>query len=108
MLDQLMPQERLQLVRFVCSFAWADLEIRDEERDYVYRLIRRLDFSDEEANQVENWLGHPPSPDDVDPGDVPLQHREIFLEHMLEVAKADGELAEEERETYELLSQLIR
>ena len=108
MLDQLSSHDRLQLVRFVCSLAWADLEVRDEERAYIYDLIRRLDLDETESQQVETWLNHPPSPDDLDPGEVSLQHREIFLQHMLEVAKADGELAVEEQEAYELLSQLIR
>ena len=108
MLDQLNPHDRLQLVRFVCSLAWADLEIREEERAYIYDLIRRLDLNEIEAHQVETWLSHPPSPEELDPGEVPLQHRELFLQHMLAVAKSDGELAEEEQEAYELLSQLIR
>ena len=108
MLDQLSHEDRLQLVRFVCSVAWADLEIRDQERQYVYDLIRRLDFDDSEAEQVEAWLGHPPDPDDVDPGDVPREHRDIFLKHVKEVAQSDGELAEVEKEAYELLSQLLR
>ena len=29
------------LMRFVCSFAWADLEVKPEERKLVARLIRR-------------------------------------------------------------------
>jgi uncharacterized tellurite resistance protein B-like protein len=108
MFEQLTQEDRLQLVRFVCSIAWADLEIRDEERQYVHDLIRRLDFDQEEAAQVETWLGHPPDPDDVDPVDVPLKHREVFLKHVMEVARSDGELAEVEQEAYELLSQLLR
>ncbi len=108
MFDQLGQKDRLQLVRFVCSFAWADLEIKEQEREYIYDLIRRLDFDDEESLQVERWLGRPPDPDEVDPVDVPLRHREVFLQHVLAVSRSDGELADVEQEAYELLSQLLR
>jgi uncharacterized tellurite resistance protein B-like protein len=108
MFEQLTQDDRLQLVRFVCSIAWADLQISEQERQYVHDLIRRLDFDDEEAEYVEVWLSHPPDPEEVDPGDVPLKHREVFLKHVMEVARSDGELAEVEREAYELLSQLLR
>jgi uncharacterized tellurite resistance protein B-like protein len=108
MMEGMNQEERLQLVRFVCSFAWADLEIRDAERAYIQDLIRRLDFDEDEAEEVEALLSHPPNPDDVDPADVPLHHREIFLQHVLEVSRSDGELAEVEREAYELLSKLLR
>ena len=99
--------ERLQLVRFVCSLAWADLEIRDEERVYIYDLIRRLDLDESEAKQVETWLNHPPSPDEIDPGDVPFNMRNLSSTYV-EVAKSDGEMADEEQEAYDLLSQLIK
>jgi fatty-acyl-CoA synthase len=44
MLDQLDRRDRLRLVEFVCSFAWADLEIKPEERVFIARLIRSLDL----------------------------------------------------------------
>ena len=38
-LSQLDLEERLRLMKFVCSFAWADLEIQDEERTMVGKMI---------------------------------------------------------------------
>ena len=35
-------------MRFVCSFAWADLEVSQQEKDYVRRLVQRLNMPEEE------------------------------------------------------------
>ena len=35
-------EDRLRLLRFVCSFAWADLEVDEAERGFVYKLIDQL------------------------------------------------------------------
>ena len=67
MTQNMSPEDRLQLMKFVCSFAWADLRIGQEERDFVHRMVRRLHLSPEEAQLVEGWLQHPPPPDEVDP-----------------------------------------
>lgn len=108
MLSQLTRTERLRLVRFVCSFAWADLEINDAERDFVHDLIRRLDLDENEAAQVQGWLTVPPAPEEVDPMEIPVEHRKVFLDTMLALVAADGELADAETESFNLLSQLVR
>jgi len=107
-LDELDGAERLQLMKFVCSFAWADLEIRPEEREFVSRLVRRLELGRDEAHQVEQWLKLPPPPEAVDPFEIPLAHREIFIEAVRGIIQADGEVAPEERESLALLEQLLR
>ena len=63
MLADLNAAERLRLMQFVCSFAWADLEVRDEERAFIRGLIRRLALDAEEQAQVQRCLGHQVSPD---------------------------------------------
>jgi len=108
MLSSLDRDERLQLMKFVCSFAWADLEVNEAERSYVAKLIDRLELDEDETGQVQAWLTSPPEPDDVDPFDIPVEHREIFLKTMLEMIAADGELDPAETENYNLLSQLVR
>ena len=108
MLESLDRDSRLQLVKFVCSFAWADLVVNDAERRYVYDLINRLELDPDEATSVRGWLETPPDPDDVDPLNIPLEHREIFLQTMLGLIAADGELDPAETESYNLLSQLVR
>ena len=106
MLSTLDSDARLQLMKFVCSFAWADLEVNDAERAYVTNLIDQLDLSADEQQLVQGWLNSPPG--DVDPFEIPVEHREIFLKTMLELIASDGELDPAETETYNLLSQLVR
>ena len=101
-------QERLLLMRFVCSFVWADLEVRREERDFVARLVRRLQLDDGEEEQVLEWLQSPPPPDSVDPDLVPRAHRMKFLRAAESTVAADGEVSPEERESLAVFAQLIR
>ncbi len=108
MLGSLDRAERLQLMKFVCSFAWADLEIRPEEREFVAGLIRRLDLDEDEARQVEGWLEVPPRAEAVDPTQVPVEHRRLFVEAIRGVIESDGEIAEEERDSLEIFEQLLR
>lgn len=107
MTDSLEPRERLQLLKFVCSFAWADLEVRPEERAFVARMVERLALGADERAQVRRWLERPPSPDSVDPMTVPREHRETFLEAIEGVIASDGEIAPEERESLALLRDLF-
>ena len=107
MLDQLDRRDRLRLVEFVCSFAWADLEIRPEERVFISRLIRKLDLDKEEDLQVQRWLERPPLIDHLDPTSIPAAHRRIFVESIEGLIASDGEIAVEERETFEIFKQLL-
>lgn len=107
MSQELARAERLRLMKFVCSFAWADLEVRPEERAFVSSLARRLDLDAQEARQVEGWLKLPPRPESVDPTEIPAEHRRRFLEEIQGVIEADGDVAEEERENLELLRKLF-
>ncbi len=107
MLNQLDRASRMRLMKFVCSFAWADLEVRTAERAFVAGLIRRLDLDDSERDQVRAWLELPPTPEAVDPGLIPIEHRTLFLEEIEGVIISDGEVAPEERENFELLRELL-
>lgn len=107
-LSRLSPRERLQLLRFVTSFAWSDLEITAGERAYVHRLVSRLHLTPEEALEVEGWLKLPPNEDDVDPTTIPHEHRQLFLDAVREMIGADGEASPEEKETLALLEQLTK
>ena len=62
LLNKLDSRERLRLMKFVCSFAWADLTVRPAERAFVAQLIRRRDLGDDEKDMVRGWLEIPPSP----------------------------------------------
>jgi uncharacterized tellurite resistance protein B-like protein len=107
-LQELTREERLLLMRFVCSFAWADLDVKPEERELVARLIRRLQLDDEEKEYVSTWLTSPPPADSVDPVLVPRAHRMTFLRAVESVVSVDGEVSPEERDTLVVFAQLIR
>ena len=100
-------EARLQLMRFVCAFAWADLEVQDDEKVAVNKLINTLDLEDD-RKRIEGWLKSPPPPEDVDPTRVPRKHRELFLDAARAVFAADGVIDPKEQENFELLEQLMR
>ena len=91
------------LLRFVCAFAWTDLEIRDSERRFVKRLTLRLKLDPDDRRQVEEWLSIAPSPQSVDPARVPQEHRRAFIEAVRALIYADGQVDPEERDQLERL-----
>lgn len=107
MLGKLDREDRLRLMKFVCSFAWADLRIADQERKFVHKMMRKLHLDDADAKQVERWLELPPRADEVDPNDIPREHRKLFLEVARDTIAADGDVTEEERENLALLETLL-
>ena len=101
-------KDRLRLLKFACSFAWADLEVHPQERAFVLRLVRRLGLDEQDERQVVQWLEVPPPPESVDPTDIPAEHRKVFLAAIDGVIAADGEVQPEERESLRVLEQLLR
>lgn len=106
-LDHLTREDRLQLMKFICSFAWADLRIADQERGFVQKMIRRLKLAKDEKEQVESWLTLPPRAEELDPADIPVEHRSLFLRTAREMIEIDGEISEEEADNFELLAELL-
>jgi hypothetical protein len=106
-MDQLNRDDRLRLVKFVCSFAWADLEIHPEERIFVDHIVRSLELNDEDQSKVEGWMAIPPSPESIDPTRIPLAQRKLFLDSIEGVIISDGKIAPEERENLALLRDLL-
>ena len=107
MLSQLTTNDRLRLMRFVCSFAWADLEVRPEERAFISRLIRGLELDQAEEIKVHQWLDRPPALDGLDPTTIPTEHRQFFVEAVEGVIASDGRISPEERESLEIFRQLL-
>jgi hypothetical protein len=101
-------EDRLRLMKFVCSFAWADLEIRDEERQFVKRLMKRLELTAAEKQEVEGWLEVPPPAEEVDPAEVPRAHRQLFVDTARAMIASDGVIEENERESLALLEMLLK
>jgi len=106
-LNELNPEDRHRLLRFVCSFAWADLEVVDSEREMLRRLISQMDLEAEEAEEVSGWISHPPDPASIDPQDIPLEHRELFLDTVKKMILADGHVADGEAENLLLLKMML-
>jgi uncharacterized tellurite resistance protein B-like protein len=106
-MNQLNREDRLRLVKFVCSFAWADLEIRPEERSFVDHIVRSLELNDEDQSKVAGWMAIPPNPESVDPTRIPVAQRKLFLDSIEGVIASDGEVAPEERENLALLRELL-
>jgi hypothetical protein len=99
--------ERMNLMRFVCSFAWTDLRVTQTERDLVMRIAGRLALSEAETQQVSAWLKVPPPADSVDPTEVPAAHRQLFVHAAQMVTQADGRVVPAERESLALFRDLL-
>jgi len=107
-LRQLSRDERLLLMRFVCSFAWADARIAPEERALVQRMIAKLQLDAAERRQVLAWLDAPPPPESVDPKLVPPEHRALFLHALESIVSVDGDIAPAERSRLLELAKRLR
>ena len=106
-LKRLTRKQRLQLMRFVCAAIWSDLEVSPSERSFTLSLALRLRLPEDEMRQVTEWLETPPGPEDVDPGDVPPEHRQLFLEAVEEAIRADRAVDPPEAESLRLLRELL-
>lgn len=107
MYDNLSEDDKILLVAFVCSFAWADLEIAEKEREFVRDLVGRLGLDAEAADKAEGWLDQPPNEDEVDPFAIPNEHKRLFLKTVVEMVGADDVLDRMEIESYAVFEELI-
>lgn len=105
---QLDTAAKMRLLEFVCSFAWTDLRVQQAERDLIMRIVGRLGLDDTQTRRVQQWLASPPPPDEVDPTQVPREHREMFLEAAEAVAQADGRVVPAELDELALFRDLLR
>ena len=106
-LHALSARDRLQLLKFVCAFVWADLDVAPAEKTFVLSLTQRLGLSDAEVRQFQAWLETPPLAEEVDPALVPPQHRRLFLEAIEQALTSDGAVTPPESESLVLLRQLL-
>ena len=90
--------ERMNLMRFVCSFVWTDLRVAQSERDLVMRIAGRMALSEPELAQVSQWLRQPPAVDDIDPTSIPRAHRALFLQAGVAVIPICAAVLEQELE----------
>ena len=107
-MQKLSAKDRLRLMKFVCSFVWADLEVKDKERKFVAKMSKKLHLTEDEQAMVKGWLQVPPRPEEVDPTQIPKEHRQMFLDTMRDVITSDGEVAADEWENLALFEQLLK
>lgn len=107
MFEALSRDDRLLLLKFVCAFAWTDLDVREPERRFVHRLMDRLELGPEDREQVQGWLHVAPSPESVNPKLVPVEHRRTFVEAIRALLYADGNVEGEERERFDALKRSL-
>lgn len=106
-LHKLSREDRLRLMRFVCSFAWADLEVKKTERALVLKMAKKLGLHEDELAMVKQWLQVPPKAEDVDPQSIPAAQRRMFLDAARQMIAADGEIDPEEKESFSIFEQLL-
>lgn len=106
-MERLDRDERLRLLRFVCSFAWTDLKVTTAEREFVERLCDRNGLEEAERQLVTTWLAAPPPLDDLDPLDIPQDHRQMFVDAARDLLEADG-VVPSEAETFAVFEELTR
>jgi len=108
MLSDLDRVDRLRLMKFICSFAWADLEIADEERGFVQKMVEKLGLTEQEAEQVGQWLEVPPPAEELDPAEIPPEHRQLFLDAARAMVIVDGRVDPDEAENLALFEMLVK
>lgn len=104
---ELSPKERMNLMKFVCSFAWTDLAVSQSERDLVMRMCGSFGLNDEETAQIERWLELPPPAEEVDPTMISPEHRQMILSALEQVVEADGKVVPAESESLQLFRDLM-
>ncbi len=108
MIQRLDREDRIRLMKFICSFAWADLEVQDAEREFIGKLVNQLELDEAERKQVDGWLEVPPPADELDPAEIPVAHRELFLETARAMIVSDGRIDRDEAENFALFEMLVR
>jgi bacterioferritin len=99
---------KLQLVRFACAFAWADLSVHPAERAEILALMERLHIDQPAERQaVIRWLKSPPDADELDPLEIPHEHRELFVRECEEIIRADGVIKPEEIDAIQTLRKVL-
>jgi len=104
-LSNLEPQTRKTLLKLACFAAWSDLSVAPEERREILSLAVRMAVDAEEMAEIESWLKGPPG--EVDPYELPVEHRQLFLDTLCDIVEADGVIAPEECETVRLIREFI-
>ena len=107
-MKKLSKQDRMSLMKFIGSFVWADLEVKESEKKFVAAMCDKLDLDDAERKSVKQWLKVPPRPEEVDPTRIPKEHRKMFLDAVRDAITADGEVHRDEWDNLTLFEALLK
>ena len=100
-------EDRFRLLRFLCSFAWADLKVFDSELDFIAETVHQFELNEKERLKVIEWMKVPPKVESLDPTDIPLEQRDIYLKAIRKLIASDGNIDTNEAEYLALFEQLI-
>lgn len=94
--NDLTAAERIELMRFLCSFAWADGEVQPQEREVLERVLGGLRLDAEARAKATTWLFTPPDMAGFDFGAIDPDKRQLFIDQAFAIAAAHGGVAPEE------------
>ena len=102
-------RDRARVLRFAASFLWADQEVVESERRFLFELARELGASDGEGarGEIDALLERPPSIDALDPNGVPAESADVIRHAVLRAIASDGKVREEEMNLFDLLDALL-
>jgi uncharacterized tellurite resistance protein B-like protein len=105
-MQNLDSEQRLRLLKLVCTMAWADDEVQYDEKGFIAKLMFQLKMPAAEIRQVKQWLASPPE-DDVKVEDIPPEHRAMFLQVCHGVLSADGVVTDQEKQALARIEALL-
>ncbi len=71
-------------------------------------MSEKLGLTAEELDQVRGWLEVPPPAEELDPSQIPREHRQLFLDAARAMVVADGRVDPEEAENLALFEMLVQ
>lgn len=107
MIENCTSEEKMQIMRFIYAFAWADLKIVQAEKQFILRFCNNLQLNEEERQEVLSWLEQPQHPEDIDPFSIPEHLRAYVLKAARAISIVDGDFDEKEAELLEILENIL-
>lgn len=103
---QLSADERVELLRFLCWFAYADLSLDPREYDLIDSFAGTMRLNGEQREQVQGWLEDPPDLSLEDVKNVPAEKRELYLDALMLLGNADRNIHSMESKLFERISEI--
>ena len=107
MKENFTSEEKMQIMRFICTFAWADLKVVPSEKLMIERFCNTLQLDENQRKEVNSWTKRPIHPEDIDPFSIPDHLKKYILSAAKAISIVDGDFDEKEAELLELLQNLL-